>query len=253
MAAKLFILLCFVAGALAQQCQPCERLVPGTVCFDDAFAAAPSSLLRLHGRRWSHHLICVCFDPVITRTPDTAYIFCSAAAVFCCLPFPCCPASAVFAAAQGILKLAGMDDNCQQLLTIQECTAKMQMTVSQQCMVQLQPDLPVAQDGSFCSPSKGVNARGGGQQVLWRTDLRMHTHPTPWPDRQRPPFPQHSLSGPVNSSPTSPCPGVRHLSLCCRPRGRPAHAGAQRLAVCDGEGRSVRSVQYHMQPQLGVP
>lgn len=144
---------------------------------DDAFAAAPSSLLRLYGRRWSHRLICMCVDPVIMRTPDAACIFCSAA-VSCCPRFRAVPASAVFAAAQGILKLAGMDENCQQLLTIQECTAKMQMTVSQLCTVQLQPDLPVAQDGSFCSPSKGVNARGEGQQMLWRTDLRMHTHPT---------------------------------------------------------------------------
>lgn len=62
-------------------------------------------------------------------------------------------------AAQGILKLAGMDQNCAHA-AIQECTAKMQFAVSAGCTVQLQPDLPVAADGTFCSPSRGVQQRG---------------------------------------------------------------------------------------------
>jgi len=37
----------------------------------------------------------------------------------------------------------------------------MQLTTSQACTILLQPDLPVAADGTFCSPSQGVQQRGG--------------------------------------------------------------------------------------------
>jgi hypothetical protein len=80
------------------------------------------------------------------------------------LPAPCAEADTLclrsVSPGTGILKLSAMDENCQQLTTIQECTQKVQLTVSSGCMIQLQPDLPVAVDGSFCSPSKGVQQRG---------------------------------------------------------------------------------------------
>lgn len=76
----------------------------------------------------------------------------------CCHAARCCSCS-VSCAAQGILALAGMDQNCAHA-AIQECTGKMQFAVSAACTVQLQPDLPVAADGTFCSPSRGVQQRG---------------------------------------------------------------------------------------------
>ena len=64
-------------------------------------------------------------------------------------------------AGTGILKLVGMDPACASgSSAIQECTAKLQLSVSPMCMIQLQPDMPVAADGTFCSPSQGVQQRG---------------------------------------------------------------------------------------------
>jgi hypothetical protein len=64
-------------------------------------------------------------------------------------------------AGTGILKLAGMDRSCADTgPAIQECASKLQLTVSQMCTLQLQPDLPVAADGTFCSPSRGAQQRG---------------------------------------------------------------------------------------------
>jgi hypothetical protein len=82
MTTRVFLLLAFLAGALAQQCQPsaCFGVV---CCSDDAFAAAASTLLGLYACCWSHHVICNCWDPQITRTHPEA------AACLCC--FRCCP------------------------------------------------------------------------------------------------------------------------------------------------------------------
>lgn len=78
--------------------------------------------------------------------------------------------------AQGtaILKLSGMDPACQAASSaIPECASKMQLTTTQLCTVQLQPDLAVATDGTFCDPSKGMQQRDmiGGKFSLGRSDI----------------------------------------------------------------------------------
>lgn len=80
----------------------------------------------------------------------------------------------------GILKLTGMDPNCATSgSVIQECTSKMQLTTSQACTILLQPDLPVAADGTFCSPSQGVQQRdvAGGKLVIGRSDIEFLMRP----------------------------------------------------------------------------
>jgi hypothetical protein len=54
----------------------------------------------------------------------------------------------------------------------------MQMTVSPMCGVQLQPDLAVAADGTFCSPSKGGLVRGerAHPPYVYHNFLCVHLH-----------------------------------------------------------------------------
>jgi hypothetical protein len=68
----------------------------------------------------------------------------------------------------GILKLVDMDRGPCMQSAIPECAAKMQLTVLQNCVLQLQPDVPVSTDGTFCNPSRGAQSRG---ELLIAADL----------------------------------------------------------------------------------
>jgi hypothetical protein len=52
-------------------------------------------------------------------------------------------------------------DTCRDSIAIVECLGKVQMSTSALCSIQLQPNLRMAGDGTFCEVSKGVLSRGG--------------------------------------------------------------------------------------------
>lgn len=51
-------------------------------------------------------------------------------------------------------------DTCRDNIAIVECLGKLQISTSPMCSIQLQPNLKIASDGTFCEVSKGVLSRG---------------------------------------------------------------------------------------------
>lgn len=68
-------------------------------------------------------------------------------------------------------------DTCRDNIAIVECLGKLQMSTSPMCSIQLQPNLKIASDGTFCEVSKGVLSRGAaagaasGQYSMGRSDI----------------------------------------------------------------------------------
>jgi hypothetical protein len=56
-------------------------------------------------------------------------------------------------------------DTCRNNIAIVECLGKIQMSTTALCSIQLQPNLKIASDGTFCEISKGVLSRGEAQGV----------------------------------------------------------------------------------------
>ncbi|WIA40598.1 hypothetical protein OEZ86_013938 [Tetradesmus obliquus] len=89
----------------------------------------------------------------------------------------CLMALPAFAVAQctqgtGIMRLLNLD-TCRDNIAIVECLGKLQMSTSPMCSIQLQPNLKIASDGTFCEVSKGVLSRGAasGQYSMGRSDI----------------------------------------------------------------------------------
>eukprot|EP00775_Hariotina_reticulata_P004275 gene4275-4529_t len=75
-------------------------------------------------------------------------------------------------AGSGVLKLLQLD-TCRDATALIQCAAKMQLSTSQYCSVQLQPEMKVADDGTYCEISKGVQSRNvvTGKFSMGRSDL----------------------------------------------------------------------------------
>ena len=58
------------------------------------------------------------------------------------------------------MRLVNMD-TCSDSIALVECLEKIQMSTTALCSVQLQPNLKLASDGTFCEVSVGVLSRGG--------------------------------------------------------------------------------------------